>query len=106
MFVVPDLLVVRRPSCVFAAPQSLVFAIATSLVTTLARGARTIAGVEAGSVLPPLIAAMIVGASIVAVAVVEPACRPKSTGDWLTTIGVAAVNSLMLFVAALGIEKF
>jgi hypothetical protein len=59
-----DFLVVRRRTCVFTAPQSLVFLLGTSIVTTMARASRTIAGAEPGSVLPPLASALVVGAMI------------------------------------------
>jgi hypothetical protein len=101
-----NFLVVRHKTCVFTAPQSLVFLLGTSIVTTTARGARTIAGAEPASVLPLLAAALVVGAIIAVLSLFDAECRPRTRGEWATLVTVAAVNSLVLFVAALGVEKF
>src|SRR5262245_2530085 len=101
-----DLLLIRRPASVFAAPQSLVFAVGTSVVTTVARGAHTIAGVDPESMIPLAAAAALVGSAIVALSTADGAWRPQSRRDWAAASIVAAVNSAVLFAAALGVEKF
>ena len=91
---------------VFTAPQTLLaFPVATSLVTTLARAARTIAGVDLNSPLMPLAAALTIGAAMFAITMSQPAARPRTLGGWLIAAVVTFLNCLVLFAAALGIEK-
>lgn len=91
----------------FIAPKSLlVFPVGTSIVATAARAGRTIGGMDADSVLLPLVIALLIGLVLFGVAVAEPRSRPKSTSEWLIASGVAVANSLVFFVAAIGIDKF
>lgn len=103
-----DLFVARRGHVsVFSAPQSLVaFPIATSLVATVARAARTIGHAEADSPGVALCAAILAGAAIFGVTIMDADSRPRTIAGWAVAACVAAVNTLLLFVAALGIEKF
>jgi hypothetical protein len=92
---------------VFTAPESLLaFPVATSVVATVARAARTIGGVESDSIAAPMIAAVLVGAVIFGLTLCHHAARPRTPRDWAISAFVAAANSLVLFAAALGIEKF
>jgi hypothetical protein len=92
---------------VFTAPESLlVFPLGTSVVATAARAARTIGGADSESSVVPLIAALLVGAVILGLTVLDDAARPRTPKAWVVSICVATVNSLVLFTAALGIEKF
>jgi hypothetical protein len=92
---------------VFTAPQSLVaFPLAISIVATIARAGHTIGRTDFDSVGVPLAAAFAVGAGLAAVTVADPRARPRGTRAWVVAIVSAIVNSLVLFAAALGIEKF
>jgi hypothetical protein len=103
-----DLLVVRRARVsVFSAPQSLVaFPIATSLIATVTRAARTIGRMESDSPWVPLFAALLAGVVIFGLTMTDADSRPKTAAGWAIAACTAAINSLLLFVAALGIEKF
>ena len=108
-----DLFVIRSRSSVppdtgiFTAPQSLAaFPLATSVVATIARAARTIGRTEFDSILVPLIAAFGLGCAMFVVTIHDRRSRPRGLQAWLTAIAVAFLNCLLLFVAALGIEKF
>ena len=91
----------------FSSPQSLVaFPLATSVVATVTRAARTIAAVDGESVVVPLTAAFIVGFLLAAISVADPRSRPRTGLAWVTAVCVAVVNSLLVFVAARGIDKF
>jgi hypothetical protein len=108
---IADLVVVRQRDTqdigVFTSPQALVvFPIATSLIATLARGARTIGHMESDSTLVPLLTACAFGALIFITTVSDTRARPRRISGWLLALVIAAVNSLLLFVSALGIEKF
>ena len=106
MFALSDLLVARTRRSLFTAPQSLIFLVATSFVTTFARGARTIVGVEPGAAWPVLLASVLVSLVIVTLSMAIPECRPKHRGELVAVVAVTLANSLLVFVAALGIEKF
>lgn len=96
-----------KPACVFTVRESLlVFPVATSVVATAARAARTIGGMDSESIVAPLAAALVVGAGIFAASALSEGCRPKSLREWSIAASIAALNSLLLFAAALGIEKF
>jgi hypothetical protein len=111
-----DLLLIRksdslhpqtRSVSVFTAPESLVaFPIATSIVVTIARAARTIAGMDSESVAAPLAGAFVLGSVITIISIIDTRSRPQTLREWLTALFVAATNSLVLFAAALGVEKF
>jgi hypothetical protein len=92
---------------VFTSWQSLVaFPLATCVVATAARAGRTIGRTDFDSIAMPLTAALVVGAAIFVLTVMDTRARPQTLGGWLASFAVAFVNSLLLFVAALGIEKF
>ena len=48
----------------------------------------------------------IVGALLVGLTMADPRARPRGLRGWTVAVVVAIVNSLVLFAAALGIEKF
>jgi hypothetical protein len=97
----------RRGVGVFITPQSVVaFPVATSVVVTAARAARTIGRMDIDSIVVPLVASFICGAAMFLITVREPRARPRGSMDWCRAIVIAASNSLMLFAAALGIDKF
>ena len=103
-----DLLVVTgkgRAVGLFTCPESLVFAVATSLVATLVRAAKTIARTDLDSTTLALAAAFAVGAAIFAVSMSDRGARPDHGRGWITAIAAAALNCLLLCVAAVGIEK-
>jgi hypothetical protein len=92
---------------VFTSPQSLVaFPLATCIVATLARAGRTIGHAEFDSIAMPLVGACAVGGAMFVLTVADPRSRPGSATQWLAAALTAAVNCLLLFSAALGIEKF
>ena len=92
---------------VFTSWQSLVaFPLATCVVVTTARAGRTIGRTDFDSIAMPLTAALVVGGVMFVLTAVDPRARPRSLRGWVASFGVAIVNSLLLFVAALGIEKF
>ncbi len=92
---------------VFTSAQSLVaFPLSTSIVATVTRAGRTIARAEFDSVAIPLVAALIVGGALFALTVSDPRARPRTSAGWLAMSATAFINGLLLFVAALGIEKF
>lgn len=91
----------------FTAPQSVVaFPIATSIVVTSSRAARTIAGIESSPVVVSLVTAGIVGAILFAITVMDRRARPRDAAGWSAAIVVATLNALLIFAAAVGIEKF
>jgi hypothetical protein len=92
---------------VFATPKSLAaFPVATSLVATISRAARTICHADPDSVIVPLLSALAIGLAILIISVRDERARPRTRSDWLTVSSVAVINALVLFAAALGIEKF
>ena len=98
---------VRSAAGVFTAPQSLVaFPLAVSIVATIARAGHTIGRTEFDSIGVPLTAALTVGAGLAVVSMADPRTRPRGARAWFVAIAAALVNSLVLFAAALGIEKF
>ena len=102
---VPD----GRPSAagIFTARQSIVaFPMSISVVATIARAGHTIGRTAFDSIAVPLVAAFVVGALLAAVTLSDPRVRPRDPAGWGVALLVAIVNSLVLFVAALGIEKF
>jgi len=111
---VSDLLIVGPPDLVdgqnagvFTAPQSIVvFPVATSIVVTSSRAARTIAGLESSPVMVSLVSAGIVGAILFTLTVMDSRARPRDAVGWGIAIVVALLNALLIFAAAVGIEKF
>jgi hypothetical protein len=104
-----ELFVVRGKNAisVFTAPQSLVaYPLSVCIVATLTRAARTILRSDVADATPPFLAALVVGGAIVAIVASDRLTRPRHRRDWVGMIVVGIVNSLVLFVAALGIEKF
>jgi hypothetical protein len=96
-----------RSTATFTAPQSLAtFPLSICVVATLTRAARTILRTESDAVGIPLATAFLVGAAIVGIVVSDARSRPRTAREWLVTTAVAFVNSLVVFVAALGIDKF
>lgn len=92
---------------VFTSAQSLVaFPLATSIVATVARASRTIGHTEFDSITVPLAGAFIVGGTLFLLTAGDPRSRPRTWRGWIAMAGTAVVNSLVLFVAALGVEKF
>jgi hypothetical protein len=92
---------------IFTAPQSLVaFALGTSIVTTMSRAARTLGRVDAESTLVAFVTACALGAAIVAATVSDTEARPKSAAAWALSLLIAILNTLILYAAAIGIEKF
>lgn len=92
---------------IFTTPQSLlVFPLSTSIVATVARASRTIFRTEFDSIVVPLTTSIVIGVALFLVTALEERSRPKTWSGWLTMAATTAVNSLLLFVAALGIEKF
>jgi len=85
---------------------SLILVLATCVVTAVARAARTIGQADLNSVWPVAIAAMVVGSVLFGFAVLDQGRRPRSVIEWLVAAFAAAGNSLVLFSAALGIDKF
>jgi hypothetical protein len=92
---------------VFTSTQSVVaFPLAVSVVATISRASHTIGRTAFDSVAVPLAAAFIVGGLVVALTMMDPLARPSGVRGWAQAISVAFLNSLVLFAAALGIEKF
>jgi hypothetical protein len=102
-----DLFVLRAGTGVFTAPQTLAaFVLGTCIVVTLSRAARTLAGVDSESTLVTLAAAALVSAGILAVTFSDHDARPATRARWVSSLLVATLNCLLLYVAAIGIEKF
>lgn len=104
-----DLLVIKppQPGGVFIAPQSLVaFVVSTSIVCTVARAARTLVGIDGESSIATLVAAAVMSAVLFGVTVNDPAARPTRAAAWVGAVAAAGLNGLMLYVAAIGIDKF
>jgi hypothetical protein len=103
-----DLFVLRgaRATGVFIAPQSLAFALSTCIVVTATRAGRTLGCADPESTLVTLLAAVVVSAVIVAVTMSDRDVRPVTAGGWTAAALIAWVNVFILYVAALGIEKF
>jgi hypothetical protein len=92
---------------VFTSPQSLVaFPVAVSIVVTISRASRTIGRTDFDSIAVPLTAALAVGAGIGAITLSDRRARPRTLGGWILALATALTNSLVLFAAALGIDKF
>ena len=92
---------------IFTATQSVVaFPVSVSIVATIARASHTIGRTAFDSIAVPLVASLVVGALLVGVTMSDPRARPRDARGWGITVVVAIVNSLVLFAAALGIEKF
>jgi hypothetical protein len=91
----------------FTAGQSVVvFPLAISIVVTVTRASRTVVGTAFDSVFIPLAASIIVGCTLFVITVRDRRARPRTAAQWIRTATVAFLNSLVLFAAALGIEKF
>lgn len=96
-----------RAFALFTMPQSLAtYAVAICVVATVTRAVRTILRPDAESLAVPLAASIVVGALISAAVASDPRTRPRGVLEWTMAAAVAAVNSLVLFVAAIGIDKF
>ena len=61
---------------------------------------------EADSILVPFVASVAVGCAILAMVAADRRTRPRGGLEWTAAVLVAWVNSLVLFTAALGIDKF
>jgi hypothetical protein len=102
-----DLFVLRAGTGVFTAPQTLAsFVLGTCIVVTISRAARTLAHVDSESTLVTLAAAVVVSAGILAVTFSDRDARPATSARWISSLLVATVNCLLLYAAAIGIEKF
>lgn len=103
-----DLFVVRsgRALGVFIAPQSLAFALSTCVVVTATRASRTLGHADPESTLVTLLASAALSVAILAVTVTDRDARPSSAREWAWALLVTCVNAIVLYVAALGIEKF
>lgn len=101
-FVVPAR---RGTVALFICPESFLFAVATSLVVTIVRTARTLARMEIDSSILALGAALAVGATILVITVADRAARPANRREWATALASAFLNCLLMCVAAVGIEK-
>ena len=102
-----DLFVIRSRSSVppdtgiFTAPQSLAaFPLATSVVATIARAARTIGRTEFDSILVPLIAAFGLGCAMFVVTIHDRSASIQSTKkkSWLATSTASATITQMAVV--------
>ena len=92
---------------VFTSMQSIVaFPVSVSVVATIARGSHTIGRTAFDAIAVPLAAAFIVGALLVSLTMTDSRARPRGLRGWAVAVAIAIVNSLVLFAAALGIEKF
>jgi hypothetical protein len=88
LFILPG----GRPSGLFLAPQSLVvFSLGTAVVTTVSRAFRTMGQADG---------------AIVMLTVIHPEVRPQKLSAWALGLVIAALNSFLLYAAAVGIEKF
>jgi hypothetical protein len=104
---IAELFIVRHDSGrgLFIAPQSLCsFPVAICIVATISRAARTIWHIESESIAVPIGMALATGAAIVAAILTDKDTRPRSVGEWIAAALIALLNSMVLFVAALGIE--
>lgn len=109
MIRVSDLVVIRPPQHggVFIAPQSLVaFVVPTSIVCTAARAARTLARVDTDSTAFAFLAAALVSACLFGITVSDKAARPRGGAAWVAAVAAAVFNGLLLYAAAVGIDKF
>jgi hypothetical protein len=108
LFVVPAESRAGRDVDLFSAPQSLtVFPVATCLVATITRAARTLARADAEStVWVALTAALGIGCALFLTTVTDPRTRPRTLREGTARALAAGINSLLLCAAALGIEKF
>ena len=92
---------------VFIAPQSITsFVLSTCIVVTISRAARTLAGFDSETTLVTFLVACAVGSLIVVVTLSATDTRPATVAHWARTITVAGLNCLLLYAAAVGIEKF
>jgi hypothetical protein len=97
----------RSAPAVFTTPQSVTtFSVAICIVATISRASRTILHLESESILVPLVTSFAIGSGILCAIAIDGESRPRGLLDWMSAIVVAAVNSLVLFAAALGIDKF
>jgi hypothetical protein len=103
LFILPG----GRPSGLFLAPQSLVvFSLGTAVVTTVSRAFRTMGQADGESTMVALVTAAVVGSAIVMLTVIHPEVRPQKLSAWALGLVIAALNSFLLYAAAVGIEKF
>lgn len=87
-------------------PQSLpTYAVAVCVVATISRATRAIFHVEGSSMTVPLAVSFLIGIAMLAIVVSDAQTRPRGLLDWLLTACVATVNSLVVFAAAIGIDK-
>ena len=92
---------------IFTSTQSIVaFPVSVSIVVTIARASHTIGRTPFDATGAPLAAAFVVGALLVGLTMMDPRARPRGAWAWTAAVAIAIVNSLVLFAAALGIEKF
>ena len=97
----------RSAWALFTAPQTLsTYGVAICLVATITRAARTILRTEADSIVVPLAASLVIGCAILTIVAVDRRTRPRGPLEWLSAVLVAGVNSLVVFTATLGIDKF
>jgi hypothetical protein len=97
----------RTACALFTMPQSLTtYAMSICIVATITRAARTILRIESDSVIVPLAASLAVGCAIVIVVATDTRARPRGALEWASAVLVAGVNSLVLFSATIGIDKF
>jgi hypothetical protein len=53
-----------------------------------------------------LLVAIVIGGCFMAAFCMDPRTRPRTMRGWIVSTLVAVINSLLLFVAARGIDKF
>jgi hypothetical protein len=92
---------------VFTSLQSAcAFGVGISIVTTITRASRTIGGIDGESNLISLVTSFAVVCVVVALTASDPETRPQTVAAWVVAILAAMLNTLFLYSAAIGIEKF
>jgi hypothetical protein len=89
---------------VFVDPKTLAsFPIAASVVTTISQ--IVVRAMGGNMVIVALIVSLLIGALIVAITMSEPTARPRKLLEWVITIAIAVINSMLLYAAVVGVGQ-
>jgi hypothetical protein len=89
---------------VFVDPKTLLsFPIATAVTSSLSQVLANLTGIDLKTI--GFIVALLVGGLIFAITMSDRSARPKTGMAWAVAIGIAAINSLLLYAAMVGINK-
>ena len=89
---------------VFVDPKTLAsFPVAAAVVTTVTQVVVKITNGSTAWI--ALVVALVIGALIVAITMTDVGARPKTKLEWIITLVTAAINSLLLYAAVVGIQQ-